>query len=316
MKILMCGAIDDQYTRLRKQFPAIEFDNVENWDLENNTIDADAIVAWSRGALDAVFSEQMIANCPSVRWVHGPGAGVEMYMNWGLPKAHFEFTSGKIIQGVEVSDHAVALLLMMTRNIHLAMRGADLKAAPRPVELRGKTAVVIGMGGTGLCVAERLHAFGMTVHAVTEDNFPWVNYIERRFLSDQLLDALPLADAVIMAAPWTSISENMLDEAAFRTMKADAFMVNVARGGLVHTEDLTKVVADGHLRAVALDVTNPEPLADDHPLRHMENVIITPHLAGMSDNLRDRIFELISNNIRRFSTGQPLINTVDKAKGY
>jgi len=316
MKILLCGATDEQFARLRSMFLEVKFESSDDYDLVSGEVDADALVAWSRGALDAAFSPEMIVNCRSLRWVHAPGAGVDDYMRWGLPDAHFEFTCGKIIQGVEVADHAVALLLTLTRSLHYAIKGVAFSDIPRPVELRGKTAVVIGMGGIGLCVAERLNAFGMTVHGVMENEIPYVNFVDKRFLADQLLDALPLADAVIVAAPWTNQSENMLDEAAFRAMKDDAFLVNVSRGGLINTDSLTKVVGEGHLRAVALDVTNPEPLADDHPLRSFDNVVITPHLAGISDNLRGRIFDLVSTNIRRFSTGQPLINVVDRLKGY
>jgi phosphoglycerate dehydrogenase-like enzyme len=316
VKILLCGATEEQFARLRNMFSDIVFESSDDYDFRSGRIDAQALVAWSRRALDAIFSPAMIANCQSLEWVHAPGAGVEDYMRWGLPDAHFEFTSGKIILGVEVADHAVAMLLMLTRSLHHALKGIPFADIPRPVELRGKTAVIIGMGGIGLGLAERLSAFGMTVHGVMEDQVPYVSFVDKRFLSDQLLDALPLADAVIVAAPWTELSENMLDEPALRAMKSDAFLVNVSRGGLIDTEALTRVVADGHLRAVALDVTNPEPLADNHPLRSFNNVVITPHLAGISDNLRDRIFELISTNIRRFSTGRPLINIVDKFKGY
>ena len=130
------------------------------------------------------------------------------------------------------------------------------------------------------------------------------------------MDALPLADAVIVAAPWTKKSEAILNLETLRAMKGNSYLVNVSRGGLVSTADLVETLLSGHLSAVALDVTNPETLGEDHPLRHMANVVITPHMAGISANLRSRNFELIVTNIRRFSQGLPLINVADKIKGY
>ena len=316
MKILLCGALDKQFERLIETFPEITFESSDNYDFVTGSVDADAVIAFSRDALDKIFSTEMIENCSSLKWVHAPGAGIDTYMSRGLAKAGFLFTCGKIIQGVEVADHAVALLLMLTRSLSYALKGLSPQNFPRPVELRGKTAVIIGAGGIGLCVAERLSAFGMTVHTVAEDNFPLVSYVDQRFLSDQLLDALPLADAVIVAAPWTAKSEEMLGKQALLAMKKEAFLVNVARGGLISTEDLAEVIENGHLKAVALDVTNPEPLPEDHRLRQRENIVLTPHLAGISDNLSERIFDLITTNIRRFSNNQTLINLVDTSKGY
>ena len=92
--------------------------------------------------------------------------------------------------------------------------------------------------------------------------------------------------------------------------------MNVSRGKLVQTEDLVCVLKEGHLRGVGLDVTDPEPLPNDHPLLKMENVLITPHMAGPSDHNRRRSFELIQKNIKRFIQGEPLLNVVDKKLGY
>ena len=99
-------------------------------------------------------------------------------------------------------------------------------------------------------------------------------------------------------------------------MKEDAFFINVSRGKLVKTEDLVTVLQEGRLRGVGLDVTDPEPLPERHPLKSMDNVLITPHIAGPSDHNRRRSFELIRANIERFLGGSPLINVVNKELGY
>jgi len=316
MKIVLVDFTPDQLAEIGNRFPDTEFLPVSRAD-EVSVLEADALVASNRGAFDAVFVPSNYERWTTIRWYHAPGAGVDSYMFQGLASMPFTLTCGKIIQGPEVADHALALLLALTRRLHRAFAGQTLSDFPaRPVELRGKRAVVIGAGGVGLCVAERLRGFGARVDVVTEDNLPLVTLFERRWLSDQLHEALAGADIVIGAAPWTRRSENLLDDTAFAAMKEGAYLVNVSRGGIIDTEALHRAVKAGKLAGVGLDVTNPEPLPDDHPLFSCPDVIITPHLAGPSDNLRERNFELICTNIRRFVGELPLINVVDKKEGY
>ena len=187
---------------------------------------------------------------------------------------------------------------------------------PDPIELRGKTAVVIGYGGIGMLVAERLAAFGMTVDVVTEVGMPLVQSVRRIYFADQLMDALPQADVVVMAAPLTPRSRNMLGRHQFDVMKPEAYLVNVSRGGTVDLDALVEALSKGKLSGVGLDVTNPEPLPTEHRLRTFDRVIVTPHFAGRSDRFRERNWELITTNIRRFVAGLPLINVVDKVAGF
>jgi phosphoglycerate dehydrogenase-like enzyme len=167
-----------------------------------------------------------------------------------------------------------------------------------------------------MLVAERLSGFGMRIQTVTEDNFPLISFVEKRWLADQLQEALPPADVVIMCAPYTKSSKKMMGREAFAAMKNGAYFVNVSRGGPVDTEALLDALNSGHVAGAGLDVTDPEPLPSDHPFFTMPNVLHSPHLAGISDNLRERNLELVSTNIRRFVKGLPLINVVDKALGY
>ena len=133
---------------------------------------------------------------------------------------------------------------------------------------------------------------------------------------DELLDALPEADVVFMSAPVTPISKGMLNGTAFAAMKTGSYLINVSRGRTIDTNALVDAISADKFAGVGLDVTDPEPLAADHPLRGFDNVVITPHLAGMSDNLRERNFALIATNIRRFNNHMPVINVVDTALGF
>lgn len=313
-KIMLAGFTDEQTGRLRELFPSVDFKATGDGDIAAEA--ADALIAVTRGSMDEVFGPDFIDRCDTIRWVHAPGAGIEHYLYDNLSEARFTLTNGKIIQGPEVADHAFALLLSLTRRVAHVLKGIDRADFPRPVELRGKRAVVIGLGGVGIGIAERARAFGMSVDAVTETNFALTSFVERIYLSDELLDALPGADVIFMSAPVTPISEGMLDGKAFAAMKTGSYLINVSRGRTIDTNALVDAISADKFAGVGLDVTDPEPLAADHPLRGFGNVVITPHLAGMSDNLRERNFDLIATNIRRFINNMPVINVVDMALGF
>ncbi len=245
-----------------------------------------------------------------LRWIHVGGAGCEEFFIPELRESGIILTNGKIIQGPEVADHAVALLLALTRNLHYVLRGKK-DDMPRSVELRCKTAVVVGVGGVGILVAERLHAFGMRVLGVDQEYIPLVRAVDDWYLSEHLHEALPLADVVVLCVPVTDGTRGMFGEKEFSVMKPSAYFINVCRGVVVDTGALTSALRQKKLYAAGLDVTDPEPLPEDHLLRDMPNVIITPHCAGHSDHNRERGFELIKQNIERFAKGRPLMNVVN-----
>lgn len=314
-KILLAGFRDDQIASLGASYPDAEFVSVAD-DAAISGSSAAALIGITRAAFGSIFRKEILDAVPTLRWIHAPGAGIEEFMFPGLEKTSFVLTNGKIIQGPEVAEHAVALLLSLTRRIAHSIRGHDRAEVQAPIELRGKTALIIGLGGIGLNLAEKLHAFGMRVSAVTEDNVPILSFINRLYLADELTAALPTADVVCMAAPVTPQSRRMIGEREFATMKAGAYFVNVSRGATVDTGALTRSVASGHLAGAGVDVSDPEPLPPDHPLRGLGNVVITPHNAGRSDRFSERNMDVIRTNIRRFLAGRSLINVVDKTRGF
>lgn len=253
---------------------------------------------------------------PTLTWVHCGGAGVEQYLFPELVDSDIILTNGRVIQGPEVADHALALTLALTRNINRLLLGQAYGEMPRPIELRGKTCLVFGLGGIGLLVAERVKGFGMHVLGLADDMVPMVGCVDEFYMPGDLLGQLPRADLVICAAPSTEQSRSVFDGSAFDAMKQGAFFVNVSRGSLVVTDDLVAALEAGRLAGVGLDVTDPEPLPDDHPLRTAGNVLLTPHMAGPSDHNRQRSYDLVQENIRRFCAGETLLNIVDKRKGY
>jgi phosphoglycerate dehydrogenase-like enzyme len=156
----------------------------------------------------------------------------------------------------------------------------------------------------------------MRVLAVDPKDIPIMHAIEYCGKPDELHRLLPEADVVVSCAPSTPDTVGMLGTAEFDRMKSGAFVINISRGRIIDTEALTAALQAGKLGGAGLDVTHPEPLPADHPLRTMPNVMITPHIAGYSEGRIPRIEALIRDNIARFAQGLPLRNVVDKKAGY
>lgn len=285
--------------------------------------DAASQIAEAEGYVGSLNETVMKAGT-KLRWVHNASAGIEGVTGLtGIKDGKVTLTNLKIHQGPEIADHAFALLLGLTRNLPeyvKAQEGADWKKGGKPslplIELRGKTMLVIGYGGIGTQVAERARAFGMKVLAIDEKDIPLTVTVDRFGKPDELDEMLPLADVVTSCVPLTPESEGMIGAEQFAKMKKGAYFINVSRGRIADTAALVKALQDGQLAGAGLDVVDPEPLPAESPLWKMPNVIITPHIAGVSDERGARAEELILDNVERFAKGLPLKNVVDAGKGY
>ena len=281
----------------------------------NEIGDADALIG--------VPTPQMITAGKNLKWVQVMSAGVEnVLMRPGsdaIKNSNIILTNNKIVQGPEIADHAFALLLYTTRQINVfeKKKEQELWQGPfRGIELRGKTAVIIGVGGIGTQIALRAYAFGMTVIGVDPEDKPFVPYVSRYVKPDQLDEVIPEADVVFISAPDTAKSHKMMGMHEFDLMKQNSYFIAVSRGGIYDMNGLVKALDSKKLSGAGVDVTDPEPLPKGHPLWKFDNVMITPHIAGRSDRDNARMTGTIKENIRRFGEGMPLINVVDKQKGY
>jgi len=311
-KILLSGFWDNQVADLSSRFANVTFVPVNNDALAGHN--ADALVSLTQSALDTLFLPDILDACDTLKWVHASQAGIDDYLPH-LPRIRFTFTCGKIICGPNVADHGMMLLLALTRRLPWIIKGLDRQKMPRPTDLYGKRVLVYGAGGIGLLLAERCAAFGMKVDAVTQAAMPWVSFVDRWYQPDRLLDALPQTDVVMIAAAGTQATRRAFDGRAFSVMKDNAYLINVSRGSIVDIDALTENLLAGRFEGVGLDVTEPEPLPENHPICGIERVLITPHYAGMTAN-HARRFDLIKTNIRLFLQGEPLLNVVDTSLGY
>ena len=229
------------------------------------------------------------------------------------------------LQGPNVADQAMGLLLALTRRIarpNIPAAGKDSawqqqERAGTPEELSGKTMLIVGLGGNGTQIAKRAHSFGMRVMAVDPNTaMTRPAFVFSISPPSELLNLLSKADVVVLACPLTKETRGLMGASQFQAMKPSAYFINVGRGGLVQTPDLVAVLQKHQLAGAGLDVTDPEPLPDDHPLWSMQNVVISPHQGALSAAARDRQWRLYRENVRRFVAGEPLLCVVDKGRGY
>ena len=311
-KIVVIGQSPDAIRELQSVSPLARLVPVTEQNLMREIVDADAIFG--------TVSPALIKAGKNLKWVQTYSAGVETFRSDELLSSNIVLTNAKIIQGPNIADHALALLLTMTRQIDRAVLERTKEQWPRggydPIELRGKTAVIIGVGGIGTQIAVRAAAFGMRIIGVDPKDVPYVREIEKVVPPDRLDTVLPEADVVFISAPDSPASRYLFGEKQFGLLKRGAYFICVSRGKLYRTEALVAALRAGRLAGVGLDVTDPEPLPSGHALWKFPNVIITPHVAGQSDNVQTRRLALLKENIRRFVAGEKLLNVVDKDKGY
>lgn len=270
------------------------------------------------------ISPAMVRAGKNLQWVQVLSAGVEkvLHLSGGndLRDSKIIVTNNQIVQGPEIADHAMAMLLALARGLpkFFADREKEVwQAQPyRGIELNGKSAVVIGLGGIGQQIALRAWAHGMKVTGVDPEDIPMSPFWQRVVKPDMLDSVIPEADVVFISAPHTEKSHKMMGARQFELMKQDSLFIAVSRGGIYDMGGLVKALDSQRLRGAGVDVTDPEPLPQGHSLWKFPNAIITPHIAGRSDRDRGRMLGTVKENIRRYAAGQPLLNVVDKQKGY
>ena len=255
---------------------------------------------------------------PGVGWVQLPFAGVDAFAH--LIASHGDrvlFTSAKGAYAEPVAEHALALTLATLRVLQKRARARSWATEPEGVSLYGRHVVVVGAGGIALEYIRLLAPFEVSVTVVRRSSAP-VDGAARTVTTDQLDEVLPDADVVVIAAAMTSGTARLFGPRQFELMRSTARLVNIARGGLVDTDALVQALRDGSIAAAGLDVTDPEPLPDGHPLWDEPGAIITPHQADTPEMVAPLLAERIRVNTAAFldGAGTGFVGVVDPAAGY
>ncbi len=305
--------------QLRTRFPHITF-------LHSTTRDADVeLVADADVAFALALSREAVARAPRLRWLHCSGHAVGHFPLLDLAARRITVTNSRGVQSVSIAEHVMACLLALARKLPETLRDQQERAwrpnaltgEASPWLLGGRTIGIIGTGTIGEAIATRAKAFRMRVigvrrnpsHAVPAGFDEVLGPADRNRL-------LAAADIVVIAAPFTTETQRLMDARAIEMMKPGAIVINVARGQLIDEVALAAALESGRLGGAALDVFANEPLAPDSPFWSLPNVIVTPHNSGFRTGHFNAVVDLFSENLTRYERGVDLLNVVDLQAGY
>lgn len=306
--------------RLAEEFPQLNIEERNSYEgVEEYLRDSEIIFTLS-------LRPEQFALCQKLRWIHTPTAAVHQFQFPELIAGDVVLTNSTEVHGPVVAEHVMALIFALAKKISQAARlqekhvwGQEAMWNQRPPmrEIAGATLGLIGVGSIGRRVAQMASALGMRVIAVrehVEKGNP--ERVEKVFPTSQLDDVLRQSDYVVVAAPLIPSTEKLINADRLAVMKPEACLINVGRGPQVDESALLEALRTRRIGGAALDVFDDEPLPADSPLWDLDNLLITPHTAGLTEKLWHRHYEHFSSNLRRYFANEPLQYVVDKRKGY
>jgi D-2-hydroxyacid dehydrogenase (NADP+) len=305
--------------RLRREFPQLEVVHLSNYERVIEEIaNADIAISWSlRG--------EQIKAAKKLRWIHSTAAAVHQLITPELRASDIVVTNARDVHGPVVAEHAIALAFALAKRLPQAVKHQQQRhwaqhdlwnAQPRPRELSGATMTIVGMGGIGRPLAKLAKALGMRVVGVREHPERGGQVVDTVYGFDELEQALREGDFVVLAVPVTPKTHHLMNAERLAHLKPDAYLINVGRGILIDEDALGHALESRSFAGAALDVTTDEPLSTESALWHMENVFITPHIAGLTERMWERHYAHYTENLRRYLAGEPLLWVVDKQRGY
>jgi len=306
--------------KLRAYFPQFEITHRDTYDkLEDYVTDAEVLFTLS-------LRPDQFQVAKKLKWVHCPAAAVHQFSFPEFVNSDVILTNGRDVHGPVVAEHVMALVYALAKNFHLCARYQQRRewgqepvwyANPHPRLIAGATLGLVGLGSIGRRVAKHASDLGMWVIATRGNPEKGTSEgVAQVFPASQLDQLLAQSDYVVLAAPVTANTENLIGAKQLHLMKPDACIINVGRGQLVDQSALAHALRENRIGGAALDVFDKEPLPPGSPFWEMQNVLITPHTAGLAGQLWEREYDLFSENLRRYVDHRPLLALVNKQQGY
>jgi phosphoglycerate dehydrogenase-like enzyme len=258
------------------------------------------------------MTDEQLAAADELRWVQALNAGVDSYPQAALAERDIALTNSTGIHAEQMGQQVLGYLLVFERRIHEGIRQQHAGEWDRYAggELSDDTLGVVGLGAIGSRVGEYGKRMGMDVIGTKGNPETAPDCADRCYPPEELDAVLDDADYLVVACPLTDETEGLVDDGAFERLDDEAVVVNIARGPIVDQPALVDALEAGEIRGAALDVTDPEPLPEDSPLRERHDVVMTPHMAGSSPYYFDRAVELFAENYRAYVDGEALRNRI------
>jgi phosphoglycerate dehydrogenase-like enzyme len=262
---------------------------------------------------------KMIDAAPQLKWIQAITAGVDYMPLDEIRRRGILLTNGRGIHKIHMTEYAIAAMINLARGFHLMFRNQLKKKWERSVpqeEIHGATVGIIGLGAIGTEIAKKAALMGMRVIGVRRTPGP-VDHVEEVYAPDDMAAVFRRSDYIINLLPYTPKTEKLIDRRFFDQMKPTACFINIGRGPTVNEDDLIETLRHKKIRAMVSDVYHTEPLPPESPLWDLDNVILTPHISGVSPQYMDRAMEIITHNLNVYLSGQgEMVNLVDMQTGY
>ncbi len=325
---------DKQLDKLRAVSPRLVVEQRTCHDAEEvgEALDADTEVLYAFH-----LPHDLLNKAPRLRWVQLHSAGADHLLGHPIMNSDVLITTTSGIHAPPIAEYAFASMLAWSRRVPKMLYYQNRREWPQGrwelfvgQELRGATLGIVGYGSIGREVGRLGKCFGMRVVAtkrsvgqVADTGYrvpgtgdPEGQILNRIYPPEQLREMLAECDYVVISLPLTPDTRGLIGEEELRAMKPNAYLVNISRGGIVDEAALIKALQEGWIAGSGLDVFEEEPLPPDSPLHDLDNVILSPHVAGFSPHYDERASDLFAENLRRYLAGVELLNLVDKEVGY
>lgn len=303
---------------IRQRYPEMVVVHLPDYaGLDEELADVDILVGFS-------VKPEQFARVKKLKWIHSTAAAVHQLMFPELVASPVIVTNARTVHAVCMAEHTMSLLLALARRLPAAVRHQlesrwaqqPIWEESSPIEINGRVLGLVGLGAIGSEVARRARVFGMRIVAIKRHPQRNAEAADEVYPPEELNRLLEKADFVVLCAPATAETRGMISYPQLDAMKKNAYLINVSRGTLVDEQALVGALETGQIAGAALDVTAEEPLPSESPLWRAPHLLITPHMAAVSERLWHRHAALLLSNLERWFAGQELENIVDKTLGY
>jgi phosphoglycerate dehydrogenase-like enzyme len=280
----------------------------------------DALLAKAEVIYGLRLPQNVLTRAPGLKWVQVMSAGVDRFLDIDMMESPVILTNVSGIHAIPISEFVIGLMLMFVKQAPFCFQLKCEKKWARftPEVLNSRTVGIIGLGNIGREVARLAKALGMRVIATRRSvrQVGRARYVDMMLPLGQLDKLLAESDFVVLAVPYTPETSNLIGSKELRKMKPTAYLINIARGGIVDEAALVCALEERWIAGAGLDVFATEPLPGDSRLWELPNVIYSPHIAGGMGDYTTRATEIFAENLKRYLAGKRLLNVVDKKRGY
>jgi phosphoglycerate dehydrogenase-like enzyme len=267
----------------------------------------------------AKFEAELLGLAPNLKWIQALTAGVDNLPLKEINDRRIILTNTRGIHKIQMAEFTIAAMINFARNFHLMHRNQIKGVWDRSVpqaEIHAKVVGVIGLGSIGEEIARKASFFGMRVLGVRKNPQP-LKYVDRVYGIEEMDEVFRASDYIINLLPMTAETQKIIDKRYFRSMKKTACFINIGRGPTVNQADLVDALKSNQIGGLVADVYEEEPLPEDSPLWKLENVILAPHIAGVSPNYMERAMDVITRNLNVYvSQSGEMLNVIDCSSGY